>query len=268
MHRFFVQSKLNNNITVRIEGDDYQHLKNSLRIRTGELIEICDGCNNTFIASVGYLNKNYCEALLQERIPLSNEPGCKITLYPAVLKGDRFESMIQKCVEGGVYAVKPVITSNTIVDISSENAVKKHKRWSRVCKLACMQSKRDILVNIDKPVKLFDAVMCLQSGNNLNNNDSKKESKRYRREISFVCHEAEEEHSIDAILEKAFGEKVENINIFIGPEGGFQEQEIERLNEYGILSVHMGKRILRADTAAYSAVFYTAMRYELNRVNQ
>ncbi|OQC00431.1 MAG: Ribosomal RNA small subunit methyltransferase E [Firmicutes bacterium ADurb.Bin099] len=69
-------------------------------------------------------------------------------------------------------------------------------------------------------------------------------------------------------MEKAFGEKVENINIFIGPEGGFSEQEIEKLNEYGILSVHMGKRILRADTAAYSAVFYTAMRYELNRVNQ
>lgn len=250
MHRFFIQAGFEKDMTIRIENEDFLHLKNSLRIKTGELIEISDGHMNTFCAYVNDFKKDYCEAVIGNKIQNTNEPECKITLYPAILKGDRFENMIQKCIEGGVYAIKPVITSNTIVDLDEKNADKKVERWSRVCKLACMQSKRDILVNIEKPVKLYDAVDYLSKVND-------------RKYISFVCYEAERENSIKRILDEAVEHGKKDINIFIGPEGGFQEKEIKRLNDHEIHAVHIGKRILRADTAAFSAVFYTAMRYEL-----
>ena len=250
MHRFFVQQKIDIDMTVQIIEEDYLHLKNSLRIRIGESIEISDGCGNTYIASVIDFKKDCCEAMLKEKVKSSNEPDCKITLYPALLKGDRFESMIQKCVEGGVYAIKPVITSNTIVDIVDKNTEKKVERWSKVCRLACMQSKRDILVNIDKPVNLYEAIECLKRNENT-------------KHLSFVCYEAEKEDSIKNILDKAVEEGIRDINVFIGPEGGFHEKEIKRFSENEIHAVHIGRRILRADTAAFCAVYFTTMRYEL-----
>jgi len=250
MHRFFKQQKLEKDMTVNIDGEDFLHLKNSLRIKAGESIEISDGFMNTYIATICVLKKDSCDALVNEKIENSNEPDCKITLYPALLKGDRFENMIQKCIEGGVYSINPVITSNTIVEIANKNKDRKVDRWLRVSKLACMQCKRDILVNIEEPMKLTDAVQKLMNDKN----------KLYK---SFVCYEAEKKDSIKKLLDKAVKESIRNINIFIGPEGGFSEKEISYLTENGIHPVHMGRRILRADTAAYSAVFYTAMRYEL-----
>lgn len=249
MHRFFVEQKLVKDDIVFIKGEDYSHLKNSLRIKPGESIEICDGKENAYIGTVKQLDKDSCTVLLTEKIQISPEPLCDITLYTAILKGDRFDSLLQKCIECGVHSFRPVITSNTIVEIDEKNKAKKTERWNRVCKLACMQSKRNILVAVNEPARLDEVLEYLAD------NEQDKT-------ISFVCYEAEQEHSIKRILDKAVLKDIKKINIFIGPEGGFDKSEISDMHAFGIESVHLGKRILRADTAAACAVFYTTAHYE------
>lgn len=249
MHRFFVEQKLVKDDIVFIKGEDYSHLKNSLRIKQGESIEICDGKEEAYIGTVKQLYKDSCTVLLTEKIQKSAEPLCDITLYTAILKGDRFDSLLQKCIECGVHSFKPVITSNTIVEIDEKNKSKKIERWNRVCKLACMQSKRNILVSIDEPERLDEILGHLAE-------DEQDKT------ISFVCYEAEQDHSIKRILEKAVLQGIKKINIFIGPEGGFDKSEISDMHDLEIEAVHLGKRILRADTAAACAVFYTTANYE------
>lgn len=250
MHRFFIDQKIDIGDLIYLKDDDYNHLKNSLRIRINENIEISDGKNNVFECSVKEFCRDYCIISINNRMETDNEPICDITLYAAVLKGDRFESLIQKCIETGVNLIIPVITSNTIVDLDEKKKNKKADRWNKVARLACMQSKRGKLIVVNEPVMLNEAICVTKI-----NHDSDY--------ISLVCYEAEKENSIKKCLMQAVKMGIKKINIFIGPEGGFKKFEIENMNKAGILSAHLGKRILRADTAAVQAVFYTAAFYEL-----
>ena len=250
MHRFFIDQKIDIGSLISIKDDDYNHLKNSLRIRINENIEISDGNNNVYIGNVKEFTKDYCTVLINDKIETDNEPQCDITLYAAILKGDRFDSLLQKCIETGANSIVPVITSNTIVDIDDKNKSRKADRWNKVAKLACMQSKRGKLILVNEPVSINEAICVAKM-----NQDSDY--------ISLVCYEAEKEKSIKKILMQAVQAGIKKINIFIGPEGGFKKFEIESMNKAGILSAHLGKRILRADTAAVQAVFYTAAFYEL-----
>ncbi|MFA7672332.1 MAG: RsmE family RNA methyltransferase [Clostridia bacterium] len=246
MHRFFVLEKFDTGMSVNITGDDYNHLKNALRIKEGEELEICDGYENVYLAKLYEYQNTSAKIEILLKIPVNNEPVCKITLYAALLKGDKFDTVIQKCIECGADMIQPMVTCNTVVEVTDKKEARKVERWNRISHMASMQSKRGKIVRVCEP-KTLDA--CTKQFSH----DS----------ITLVCYEYEESYSIKAALHEAVTHSVKNINIMIGPEGGFTEKEIGLLKESGAYAVTLGKRILRAETASVAAVFYCTCEYEL-----
>jgi 16S rRNA (uracil1498-N3)-methyltransferase len=246
MHRFFVPEKLDTGISVSITGDDYNHLKNALRIREDEELEICDGLGNVYLAKLCEYQNTSAKIGILNKIPDNNEPVLKVTLYAALLKGDKFETVIQKCVECGVEMIQPMITSNTVVEVTDKKEGKKVERWNKIAHMASMQSKRGKIVHVCEP-KTMDACIKQFPGGSM----------------TLVCYECEESYSIKQAIHEAATRNIVNVNIMIGPEGGFTEKEIGSLKSAGALSVTLGKRILRAETASAAAVFYCVSEYEL-----
>lgn len=246
MHRFFVLEKIDTGMSVHITGDDYNHLKNALRIKAGEELEICDGCENVYLGKLCEYQNASAEICISGKIPGNNEPICKITLYPALLKGDKFDSVIQKCIECGVDMIQPVTTCNTVAEVADKKEARKVERWNRIAHMASMQSKRGKIVRVNEPKTLNECMKQFSCN-----------------AITLVCYECEESHSIREALDKAIGNNIKNINIMIGPEGGFTEKEIDLLKTNGAYSVTLGKRMLRAETASTAAVFYSTCIYEL-----
>ena len=245
MHRFFVLEKIDTGMSVHITGDDYNHLKNALRIKAGEELEICDGCENVYLGQLSEYQNASAKISILGRIPGNNEPVCKITLYPALLKGDKFDTVMQKCIECGVDMIQPMITCNTISEVADKKEARKVERWNRIARMASMQSKRGKIVVVREPKTLIECIKQFSCN-----------------AMTLVCYECEESHTIKEAIEKAKGNDIKNINIMIGPEGGFTEKEIDLLKANGAHSVTLGKRILRAETASTAAVYYCTCGYE------
>ena len=153
-------------------------------------------------------------------------------LFQALPKGDRFENVIQKCVELGVHEIIPVITARTIVKLDEKRAARKTERWNAISLAAAKQSKRAFVPEVTKPLNWNQA---LKSAAGLD-----KILVPYENAQGIA-------HTRQVIDEVNPGESV---GIFIGPEGGFEEKEIEQLLALGAESITLGHRILRTDTAS------------------
>lgn len=249
MYRFFTEQVLSEssirNSTINIEGEDYNHLKNALRIRIGEDIELTDSLEKTYLGTVETFEKKYCSLKIGKEILSDNEPLFEVTLYMSLLKGDRMDSAIQKSIECGVKRIVPLISRNTIVEISDKNQKSKLERWNKIARHACMQCKRDHLVQVEPVISLKEALELVKMEEDF---------------VSLVCHEKEESYTLKAFMKDNTKKK---INIFIGPEGGFSDQEIEIFSSSSIKSLSLGKRVLRADTACAAAVFFATAYSDL-----
>lgn len=161
---------------------------------------------------------------------ISNEPKLKINLYQSIPKSNKMELILQKCTEIGVTSFTPVITARTIVKIDDLNKeLKKISRWQSIVHEASKQSKRDIIPVVNPIISFRDAI------NQFMNN------------ITIVPYENEHYEDLHSVRDKYINS--EQVNILIGPEGGFTEQEINELKEINSIVVSLGPRILRTETA-------------------
>ncbi len=230
---------------VILAGDDFNHIKNVLRMKPGEEISVrCDGIPREY--RCGILEYTDSEVICELRFIKEDdtELPVKVTIYQALCKGDKLENVIQKCVELGAVRIVPVSTSRCVVKLDDKKAVSKCERWQQIANGAAEQSKRGIIPKIG-PVMSFDD--ALKSAGDL--------------DISFIPYELAKDMGKTRELFSKIKDG-DSIGIFIGPEGGFDEKEIEKAIAAGIEPVTLGRRILRTETAAMTVMSWLVYIFE------
>lgn len=247
MNRFFVNIDNIKDENIIIDNkDDLKHMKNVLRLKENEKIEISDGCDNEYIVQIKNITDEFIETLILEKTDIKRESNINITLYQGYPKSSKMEFIIQKATELGVKRIVPIITDRTIVKINNnKKEEKKLERFEKITFEAAKQSKRGIIPEVPQIMKLESAVKEMQKNNS----------------FIIVPYENENKIYIKEVLKKT---KEKDISIIIGPEGGFSESEIKKLQEIGASIVSLGPRILRTETAGLTLI--SIIMYQLGDV--
>lgn len=247
MHKFFTPKELINGDVAKIIGDDVKHIYKVLRITQGEKVTLnnCEGVE--YIAKVISVTKQ--EVLLEvlEKLDVNNESDIKIYLFQGLPKSQKMDLIVQKGTELGVTEFIPTITHR--VDVKLKGEFKKLDRLNRIALEAAKQSKRSIIPKVSEPIEFEDMIEKINS-----------------LDLVLVPYENAENFGIKKLvnnLEKNGSvEKIKSVGIFVGPEGGIEEDEIEKLKENGAHIITLGKRILRTETAGFVAT--SLIQYELS----
>ena len=237
MHRFYVES---NNITdkdIVIKGSDVNHIKNVLRLTKDDEIVICDGQGKDYYCIIDNVAKEAVVALIKEIKVTNAELNTKIYLFQGLPKKDKMELIVQKAVELGVYEIIPVKMSRTIVKIDNEKKeLNRLNRWQSIANEASKQSRRGILPKVNKIISFKDAISMAKE-----------------LECVILPYELAKDMSYTReILSKIRENK--SIGVFIGPEGGFEEEEVRRIEDIGGKIITLGNRILRTETAGLATL--------------
>lgn len=260
MYRFYFEQENKSENEILIFGDDSHHIKNVLRLGKGEKVILCDGAGLEYeceIAGFGTQNEVICSILGEKES--ENELGVKIVLYQGLPKKDKMELIIQKAVELGAYRVVPVVMKRSIAKIEDEKSEKKKiQRWQEISRAAAKQSGRGIIPEIGRCLSLKQAIGLLKSNGNDNNENSGTNR-------TYICVAYENARGMKALSEFAdmvkSAPKDSEIAVFIGPEGGFEEDEVNEIVSAGGVSISLGHRILRTETAGLSLL--SILMYEL-----
>ncbi|AHM56734.1 ribosomal RNA small subunit methyltransferase E [Peptoclostridium acidaminophilum DSM 3953] len=245
MDRFFADNiDYENGICSISDEEEVKHISKVLRLKEGEKLEICDGRQREFICQISSISKKEVQLELLEEIHVQREPGLSVTIYQGLPKAQKFELIVQKLTEIGVSRIVPLETARSIVKLDSKSELKKADRWEKIILGAAKQSKRGVLPSLEQPMSIAQAI------NDIERND-----------VNIVPYENERANPIGSVL-RNLEERPESIGIFIGPEGGFEEFEIEMLSAKGVIPVTLGNRILRTETAAI--VSSAIVLYELS----
>lgn len=240
---FFVNRSQIENEYIYISGSDVNHIKNVLRKNIGDMIElVCE--EKKYSARIVEFNQDVvkCCIVEEENIDIND---FKLTIFQGLAKSDKIEFIIQKCTEIGVYEIIPVEMKRSVVKLDSKDKIKKIERWKKIAEAASKQSRRNFILKVDK-IASFNQ-MC----DELNNYD-----------CILLAYENEKNISLKDVIRNNI-EKYSNVAVIIGPEGGFDEEEVKKLIEIGAKSVSLGKNILRTETAP--VVVSAIIMYEKNQ---
>lgn len=243
MPRFFISPKDLSEGVARISGDDARHIARSLRMAVGDRITVCDGTGMEYDCSLSYIRDEECLATVESSVESSREPERKITLYMAYPKGDKLEIVTQKAVELGASVIVPFESERCIKRPAADRQEKQTARLSRIAAEAAKQCGRALLPTVEPPISFPELVRRVAGSGE----DS----------LTLFCYEGERTLSLKAALEGA--ENPKSISVIVGSEGGFSPVEAEKIISAGALSVSLGKRILRCETApdyVLSAISY------------
>ncbi|MDO4299830.1 MAG: 16S rRNA (uracil(1498)-N(3))-methyltransferase [Clostridia bacterium] len=240
MPKFFVNSENINDHIITLDGENAKHIGNVLRAKKGDTITVCDGEGRDYECEITEITKKTVTAKITDIFTNDNEPDIKITLYQGLPKADKMELVIQKCIEIGVDRIVPVKTEHTVVKLEGKEE-KKLQRWNKIAESAAKQCGRGKIPVVDSVMSFKEAI-----------------SEAASLDGAIIPYEKERENSLKTF---AKGFKGKSIGIFIGPEGGFSNKEIDFALSKGVQSVTLGKRILRTETAGL--VTSVILLYEL-----
>lgn len=235
MQRFFVPVERLRSREVEFSPEQSHQLARVLRLRTGERVAVLDNAGWLYDVELTEVGGPLARAAIRSRRLASGEPRTKLTLYPALVKSDKLEFVLQKCTELGVAAFGPTIAARSVV--GSTTSELKQDRWERIIVEAAEQAERGRLPQL-YPVALLSQAFEEARG------------------PSFIAAERGDRRSLRRALAgnpEDQGGHPFTVNLFVGPEGGFTPDELELAASYGIVSVSLGPRILRAETAAVVA---------------
>ena len=219
MQHFFVVPDQVRDGYIEITGSDVNHMKNVLRMRTGEQLEISDGNNKKYL--------------------------CEIESLEADPKSDKMELIIQKAVELGVWEVIPVATKRAVVKLDQKKAAKKRERWSGISESAAKQAGRNVIPEIKQVMNFQEALSYAKS-----------------LDVLLIPYELAE--GMQATKERIQAiQPGQSVGIFIGPEGGFEQEEVKLAMEAGAYPITLGRRILRTETAGMTML--SVLMYHLEQ---
>lgn len=231
MPRFFVEDISGDEIV--LTGEEARHVSSSLRMGPGEKLVVCDGKGTDCLCVIESAFRDEVRLSVCSREPSLGEPGVKITVYQGLPKGDKMDWIVQKCVELGACRIVPVLTGRSVSQPDRKSAEKKVLRWRKIAAEAAKQSQRGVVPEVSGLISLREAAEECRAG-----------------ELSLLFYEGGGER-ISALLPDS---PPERIRIFIGPEGGFQREEVGMLTENGARAATLGPRILRTETAPIAAL--------------
>lgn len=232
MYRFYVSADQLAEKEVFISGGDVNHIKNVLRLEVGDWIVACDGNGTDYVSRIQSICSDEVVASIEKVQPTGTELPVRITLFQGMPKKDKLELIIQKAVELGACEIVPVMTKRTVVKLSEEKKINKRlERWQSIAYAAAKQCDRGIIPTVHKPVSYEEALaMADQLDYNVIPYELQTGMEEARKIVEQAC-------------------KQRSLGIFIGPEGGFEPEEVERAMTRNIHPMTLGKRILRTETA-------------------
>ena len=232
MYRFYVSADQLAEKEVFISGGDVNHIKNVLRLEVGDWIVACDGNGTDYVSRIQSICSDEVVASIEKVQLTGTELPVRITLFQGMPKKDKLELIIQKAVELGACEIVPVMTKRTVVKLSEEKKINKRlERWQSIAYAAAKQCDRGIIPTVHKPVSYEEALaMADQLDYNVIPYELQTGMEEARKIVDQAC-------------------KQRSLGIFIGPEGGFEPEEVERAMTRNIHPMTLGKRILRTETA-------------------
>lgn len=245
MFNFFVDATARQGDAFVITGTDYNHICNVLRMQTGDTFLVSsDGVS--YLCRLSQIQADAVVAEVMEEDYQNTELPVQFYLFQGLPKGDKLELIIQKTVELGVAGIIPVEMSRSVVKVEEKKKKAKQARWQAIAESAAKQSKRNLIPEVTEPI-------------------SYKQAMQKARELDLFLVPYEDARGMagtrDALQQIKPGMSV---GILIGPEGGFDPREIELAKESGAQVISLGKRILRAETAAVTAVGMGMLYVELS----
>lgn len=244
MARFFVEREKIEENRIIIDGADAHHIARSLRMAEGDEAVICDGEGKEYLCRLTRIRDEECICeIIEERAPESESP-VSITLCMAYPKGDKLETVIQKAVELGADRIIPFESSRCIKRPKAEKAEKQTARLQRIAEEAAKQCGRAKIPTVTQAMS-FKAMLAEAT-------DCK---------LSLLCYESEEGLTVKSVLTGK--EAPESISVIVGSEGGFSPEEVAEAKAAGCISVSLGRRILRCETAPTYALSAISYEFEL-----
>lgn len=244
MARFFVDSSdvQGNSISIRSK-DDIKHITKVLRLKEGDKLEISDSSEWEYQVEIDFIDSEVVETIILDKQKFAREPEVQVTLFQGIPKQSKMETIVQKCVELGVYSIVPVFMERTVV-VDKGKFDKKIERWQKVSAEAVKQCRRGIVPEICPAIKSKQLVDQLKDF-----------------DLVLFPYENETGRTIKDSL-RGLEETPKSVAVIIGPEGGFSDKEADMLrDEVGADCVSLGKTILRTETAGLAAL--SMIMYEL-----
>lgn len=247
MYHFFVDSTRINlsDKTVTITGSDVNHIRNVLRMKIGEELNVSNGQDGReYRCAIESFEENRIICRLRFVKEENVELPSRVYLFQALPKADKMEMIIQKAVELGAYRIIPVAAKRCVVKLDEKKAAAKVARWQGIAEAAAKQSKRAVIPEVSDVLSFSQAVKLASD-----------------MDIRLIPYELAEgmgntRKIIDELMPK------QDIAVFIGPEGGFEEEEIQTAVDNGIIPITLGKRILRTETAGMTVLSWIMYRLE------
>ena len=229
MQKLFVENI--NDEKIILDGESARHIAKSLRMKVGDVICVTDGGGDDYGCQIEEITKDEVVLKVCYKQACESEPSCRVTIYQGVPKSSKMEDIIQKCVELGVCEIVPTLTKRCVSRPDDKAAGKKNQRYQKIALEAAQQSGRGIVPKIENMKTLRQAI-------------------------------AEDESDVKIVFYEGGGEKLadivkpdtESVSVFIGPEGGFEQEEVEQIEASGGVRATLGKRILRTQTAPVAAL--------------
>ena len=237
MYHFFSEHEHIHDTYIDIVGSDVNHIKNVLRLKTGDSLLISSGDNIDYTCHIAQIDEEHIRADIDSVDERGRELASKIYLFQGLPKADKMEFIIQKCVELGVTKIVPVDTDRAVVKLDAKKEEAKRKRWYGISESAAKQSKRMIVPEVGNVMKFKAAIEAAALD-----------------DLAIIPYEDSE--SLPgaggmALTRELIGslKSGQSLSVFIGPEGGFSDGEVELAMQSGVKPVTLGKRILRTETA-------------------
>ncbi len=233
MYHFFIREEMISEGKVVISGSDVNHIKNVLRMKSGEELILSDGMGTDYHCMIEEVTENTVLCRILEESGALSEPSVRFYLFQGLAKGDKLEHVIQKSVELGVYEIIPVEMARSVVHYDGKKQKAKQERWQKIAESAAKQSRRGIIPEV-KEIRSFRDAFAYAKGEAL--------------DLILVPYENYKDmKETKLILQKIRPDM--RVGIFVGPEGGFAPEEITLAEQEGGIQISLGNRILRTETA-------------------
>lgn len=241
MHKFFTPKELFYENEARILGEDVKHIYRVLRLEEGEKVVINNLQGEEFLGRITEITKTEVKVVIDEKLEVNNESPLEVYLYQGLPKAAKMDLIVQKGTELGFKEITPIITER--VDVKLKGEFKKLDRLERIALEASKQSKRTFIPKINSPISFKEL-----------------EEELELMDLVVVPYENAENFGVKSLV-RSLDKSIKKLGIIIGPEGGFEEEEINKLKDNGAYIVTLGPRILRTETAGF--VCGSLLQYEL-----
>lgn len=233
MRRFFIPPEQTGRKEIQLTGDDAHHLRNVVRLSPGEIITVFDGSGAEYTARIESLEQAQVRLSLMESCMNARESPLTLALAQGYLKDKKMDELVRRLTELGIQHYIPFMARRSVATPDETRSRARIQRWQKISQEAAKQCQRSRTMRIATPVAFKDVLPLSESY-----------------DLKLICWEGQGGKSLHELPRTP---KPERVFILIGPEGGFEPDEVCAAGRHGFISIHMGPRILRAETATIAA---------------